>query len=264
MKDFSHPKTQLNRRTQDDSEKPQKSLPLLLRIVFLAGGIFLVGVVLFNLPHYFFQPANTIRIHGNHVLSAKHVNQLLDIDKDNTWFDLDPYILSLNLTKHPWVNKAIVHRTFPLSIDVFLTERVPIAYLKTKSGLFLLGNDCLVLKVLSPENGWDLPVIVNNQLKGIKIRDKLSKASLSNVLKLVELLKTDKTLPLGAVSEIHMSDPFNIELITMPYGIKIKMGYENFEQKLNKLHYFTPKFKELNKKIKYLDLRYHQGVVVKR
>jgi len=263
MKDYSLPKNQLKKMDQDDSEEKLKKLPLLLRSVFLFGGIFLVGMVLFSLPRYFFQPADTIHIHGNHVLSEDLVKRLLDIDKETNWINLDPYLLSLNLTKHAWVDKGIVHRTFPLSIDVFITERVPIAYLKTRKGLFLLGNDCLVLKVLSPDDGWDLPVIVNNNIKDIKVKDKLSKASLSNVLKLIELLKTNKILPLDAVSEINMTDPFNIELITIPQGIKIKLGYENFERKLSKLHYFKPTLKKLNKKIKYLDLRYNQGVVIR-
>ena len=46
------------------------------------------------------------------------------------------------------MGKAIVHRSLPLTIDVHVTEKVPVAFLKTTDKLFLLSEDFLVLKKL--------------------------------------------------------------------------------------------------------------------
>lgn len=202
-------------------------------------------------------------IKGNQILSEKVIRQYLNLDEGGSWFRLDPYQLSVQLRRHPWIETALVHRSPPLTLNVNVTERVPIAFLKTADKLFLLGNDYLVLERLQLSKSWDLPIIVNRSLKNIVPGAKLQPREMKRAFQLVALLKKEKTLPLDAVSEIIITDPFNIILISSPDGIRIKFGFENFRKKLAALSQLMQLISKNKKRIAYIDLRTIRGAVIK-
>ncbi len=266
MKDFILPKEQKTetRSSLADKKKPGLKLSLLISNFFLIGGVVLIGIVCISIPKFLFSPPENLTIYGNDILTRETIINNLNIGQDESWSSLDPYILSLRLKEHPWIENVVVHRSIPLGIDVHITERVPIAYLKTKNDLFLLGKDYLVLKTLASTKVWDLPIIVDANLKDIKAGDTLSRTPLSKAFSLIELLKNNMVLPLNAVSEIIITDPFNYQLVTIPKGVRIKLGYRDFEKKLVRLGYAMPKIASWNNNVRYLDLRYSSGVVVKK
>jgi hypothetical protein len=238
-------------------------LPFMTRYFFLAGAVVLSVMLVYHLVGYLNRSPENIRVFGNRILTTDDLVQQLRIQESQSWLSIDPYRLSLQLKQHCWVDKAMVHRSFPLSIDVYVVERVPMAYLKTADDLLLLGSDRLVLKTL-PGGIWDLPIIVNQRLKAVAPGTLLAEASLIRALHLMSLLEKDPVLPLTAVSEIDITDPFNTELVTMPYGIRLKMGFEDFERKLAAIKIALPYFADVVGNIDYLDLRTVRGVVLKK
>ncbi len=217
-----------------------------------------------QIPDYFRSAPVRLKITGNEVLTRDTVIKYLNIKKDESWFSLDPFLLSLNLKKHSWIDQVMVHRRLPQGIEVRITEKRPVAYLKTRNDLFLLGRDNLALKSLPGVKVWDLPVIVNRKLKDVKPGDVLPRSMFEKTYQLIDLLRKSEVLPLNAVSEIIVSDPLNIQLITIPDGIKIKFGFRNFADKLAALEYAMPKLEQNRKEIQYIDLRSLSGVVIKK
>ena len=215
------------------------------------------------MPGLLSAPPDTLNIHGNRSLSGESIRQSLSLFEGQSWFSLDPYLMSLQLRKHPWIGKALVHRSPPSTIDVHVTEKVPIAFLKTTSELFLLSEDFLVLKKYQPTESWDLPIIVDRNIRHIQPGNKLQPTKLKRAFHLMALLKENKALPLSAVSEIIISDPFNIILVTSPDGIRIIAGFEGFEKKLASLSRVLPEISENSDRIRYIDLRSIRGVTVK-
>ncbi len=257
------------KQNNSDSTQPAKTrktvsdLPFFLRYFFLFCALFLFLKLFFHLPAYLSSPPDTIRINGNQILSEDTVLKYLNLDAEKPWFSLDPYELSVQLRNHPWIERALVHRTPPFTVDVNVTERVPTAFLKTADNLFLLGKDYLVLKRLHLSSSWDLPIIVNHKLKKINQGERLQPRDLKRAFQLISLLKIDKTLPLDAVSEIIVTDPFNIIIISSPDGIRIKFGFENFERKLDSLARLMPQIYKNLKRIEYIDLRSIRGATIK-
>lgn len=257
------------RQIESDSKAPVKSrlrrteLPIFINYFFLVGSLFLLIKILFHLPAFLALPPESIEIQGNQILSTDSVRQYLDLNADTPWFYVDPFEMSVRLRNHPWIEKAIVHRSQPLGVSVDITERVPIAFLKTADNLYLLGRDYRVLKRLQLNGSWDLPIIVNRSLKELGPGDRLPPRDLRRAFQLISLLKKDKTLPLDAVSEIIVTDPFNIILISSPDGIRIKFGFENFEKKLASLSRLMPLVAKNLKRIQYIDLRSIRGAAVK-
>jgi cell division protein FtsQ len=264
MKDFILPRPDSIKPAQQ-TKQPQKGVgqPFILRYFFLVSTILLCLKIAYHLPEQFSSPPDTLNIQGNLVLTSDSIRQYLNLNEQQSWFSLDPYLMSIQLRKHPWIEKALVHRSPPLTVDVHITERVPIAFLKTAKKLFLLGEDYLVLKKFHSSGSWDLPIIVNRSLRNIAPGDKLQPTELKRAFSLMATLKDNRILPLGAISEIHITDPFNIVLVTSPNGLRIIMGFENFEKKLASLSHIMPEISENQTRIKYIDLRNIRGVVVK-
>jgi len=256
---------------QDSSDPVQQakiplsrnSQPFILRYFFLVCAILLFLQIGYHIPGLFSSAPDTLNIHGNRILSKDTIRQYLNLTEGQSWFSLDPYFLSLQLRKQPWVGKALVHRSLPLTIDVHITEKVPVAFLKTADELFLLGDDYLVLEMFQSSGPWDLPIIVDRNLKDVNPGDKLQPTKLKRAYHLMDLLKENKILPLGAISEIIISDPFNIKLVTSPDGIRVIFGFENFERKLASLSHVLLEISKSRDKIQYIDLRNIRGVTVK-
>ena len=79
----------------------------------------------------------------------------------------------------------------------------------------------------------------------------------------MQVLESSEALPLAAVSEIRLTDPLNLTLVTLPEGIRIKLGYSDYEQKLDRLKRALPEIAKRAKRIESIDLRNFQGVALK-
>ncbi len=267
MKNYQPPKKQNTIKTKAaDKSFVKLHLFSILSTVFFFGGIFLFLVILFQVPKYFSKPVDKskIKIYGHEVLSQEIIVGQLNISDQESWFDIDPFVISSRLREHPWIDFALVHKKPDLGLEITITERRPIAYLKTKEKLFFLGSDYLVLNMIPSVRVWDLVIIVNNDLKGIKAGDFLSETELNKPFKLIELLRSNTTLPLNAVSEIIIDDPLNIKLVTIPDGVIVNFGFGDFEEKLTNLYYSLPRLNRERNRLDYIDLRHERGVVIKR
>lgn len=226
----------------------------------------LISLVALSLPDYFAKPVaeSHLSISGNQVLSENEITDYLQLKKLGLWQEVDPYLLSVRLNQHPWIKSASVHKTINHGLSIQVNETSPIAYLRVNHELFLLSEDCRVLS-LKPAEAWkDLPVIINERLDKVTPGVYLPVDQFSNVFKVLSLLKGSSPLPESAISEIDISDPLNTILITIPYGIRIKLGAGFYERKLANLAGALPLLQKERGNIRYIDLRYDKAVVFKR
>jgi cell division septal protein FtsQ len=225
--------------------------------------IALVGYVVSHLPGYYSQPIDPtkITIQGNHILTNDVILSHLQLPKARSWFDTDPFELSQRLAQHSWVDNANIHRRPDLGLTISITEITPLSYLQTLDGLFLLGSDFRVLSMMTSGGRWNLPVIVDKKLSGLKPGALIPKHELQKGIAMIRFLEKSEILPLKNVSEIDISDPLNIQLITIPDAILIKMGSAGFEQKIINLNNSLPRLQKERGNIRYIDLRYDKAVV---
>lgn len=267
MKDYITSKQEdrsLQERAKDRTDRSiHPELPFFVRFFFPFCALLLLLKLLFHVPEYMERPVAVINVHGANVLSAESVRQFLNLDAGIPWFSLDPYALSVQLREHPWIDQALVHRSLPLTLDIHVTEREPIAFLQSADALFLLGSDFRLLRRQQSGQSWDLPIIVDRNLKGVTVGNQVAPRLLRRAFSLVELLKKDRTLPLDAVSEIIITDPFNMIVVSSPNGIRIRFGFEEFERKLACLSRLMPKIAENHARIDYIDLRAIRGGAIK-
>ena len=233
-----------------------------LGLTTLASSLFcLLGFVL--LPSTLLAPISKVKIQGNQILTSIQVAAPLALSEDGTWLGLDSYELSKQVQGLNWVKEARVKKLAGGELWVKITEQRPIAFFRTPKGLYLLSTDFTLLPLKNNPKGWDLPTIQDQRNGNFEVGEKVNSFTLLKSLELMEKLKDSDLLPLGSISEIDISDPLNLTISTLPFGIKIKMGYKDFDQKLDRLKRALPEISKRAKKIHTLDLRNHQGIALK-
>ena len=62
-----------------------------------------------------------------------------------------------------------------------------------------------------------------------------AKRLIAKALELLRIVSQEKVPPLEEISEIHMEKAFGIRCFTKVEGVEVKMGWEDFEEKLKRL-----------------------------
>ena len=255
--------TQIQKNDNNKSENII-SIFVVVRNILAFIGVLILFYVSFQIPNYIYQPINKIEINGNHLISDQTILELLDLDRKQSWFELDPFLLTLRLKELKWIEHATVQKTIPLSVTIQIVEKNPLAVLRTEEQLLLLGKDLHILPYIENNHSWDLPIIVYEKLGLLKVGEKINNVAVHQAIRLMELLESSDALPLSSVSEIHLEEPLNILLVTIPDGIRIKMGYDKYEKKLYRLAASLPIINSTRKEIEYIDLRSNRGTVIKK
>ncbi|MBI5682545.1 MAG: FtsQ-type POTRA domain-containing protein [Deltaproteobacteria bacterium] len=170
--------------------------------------------------------------------------------------------MAVNIRKHPWINTLKIKRRMPDKLVVEIKERVPAAFINMDE-LYLIDESGSVFKRASLEDDLDLPVINAGISKdGVEDNEKVSSLIIDAVL-LIKLLDDREIFGTDDISEIKVDPVYGLTLYTMDSGVRVEMGFDNFQKKLERLDRVL---KELNGTIKYVktvDMNYGKRVVVK-
>lgn len=254
--------------THSPTHKKKETIPLGRLVLKGISTIVLIGIfsaLLYQGGNLVFSSIEQVRVHGNSILSKEKVVQYLELQENNSWWEIDPYQLSLRLKRHLWIESAIVHRNYMRGLDIYITERKPIAYLKLQHRLFLLCKGNLILKWEgTKQSTWDLPIITTNRIKTVTEGETYTDVGISKALSILRKFEGNPILSSASISEINIDDPLNIELVTLPNGIRIKLGDQKLDHKLQNLGLAMPALQKIKKSLQYIDLRHSSGVVIKK
>jgi len=240
-------------------------LPGMGKLALSLAGMALVLMTWGWLPIYLAGDLKEVQVSGNRILSAQALVSRLELGSTQvSWWNLDPYVLGERLLEEPWVEKAEVKKTSSLGLMIQVTERTPVAFVKAQDQLFLMDKDRVLLSLPDKQRFWELPVISDPALDQVREGDRLDSAALSRAFHLMKLLESDPVIPLSSVSEILLSDPLNLRVITLPGGLEFRFGLGDFEEKLKRLHQASGELSRREHRLVYVDLRHPQGLVIKR
>ena len=167
---------------------------------------------------------------------AKLVN--LNYHKDNI-YKLNLKILKKKIETHPWIERVVVKRKLPSTIVISIVEHEAIAIAKiTDSAKLLINKKNKFFKEYDPDENLNLVEITGIEI--VKIGDEyeldktLLKPSIS-LLKKKELISLSKIFADKNIGiTIIVRDTYNSPLIDENKTIQIKLGFDNFQEKLRK------------------------------
>ncbi len=197
-----------------------------------------------------------ITIVGNHHL-PKAVVRCYEKRLKTNIFRLPLRQVQEDLLREPYVKEVFLRRALPDHVYLKIRERRPFARLRTAEGERLIGREGRVLGRVGAKGGASLPLL------HLRKKGNPSTEEVRSALSLLETIK-DFGYPLSSeIGEIELSSRRGLILHPSSGRFEICCGSEDFLQKLVLLKRVVEDLAERKWKVKSIDLRFRDQVVVR-
>jgi len=204
-----------------------------------------------------------ITVRGNQRLAKGEVLAILSgLRGENlVWTDLD--LWRKRLMASPWVRDASLRRSLPSTIDVVVSERLPIGIGRIHADLYLVDERGVVIDQYGPQYAdLDLPIIdgLSAAPKGGGSLTDEGRADLA-----ARVIAAVKAKPSVArrLSQVDVSDLHNASVILSDDPAVIQLGEEQFLARLQAYLDLAPTLRDRVADIDYVDLRFDDRIYVR-
>jgi len=231
--------------------------------VLLVTGVGMVAYLFFGYLYtssYF--KLQEIIVNGEKRLSEIEVLNLARIDVGSNILVIGLREISERIEQHPWIEHAVVKRRLPQRIVIDIIERVPAAKVNFDR-LYLVDEKGVIFKEVGPEDLFDIPVLTWLEPEGLASDEDVSKMLIEKALDVLDDIKKRTVLGVNEVSEINMDPRRGLTLFTAKDATLIKLGFGDYEKKLNNLKKVLADLYTKDEKVEYINLIYDKKVYVK-
>jgi cell division protein FtsQ len=138
------------------------------------------------------------------------------------------------LEAHPWIERVRVRKVFPHKIVIQVEERKPIAIIQLEE-LYYIDTQGEIFTPVGDRDEYNYPYVTGLTRRAFEKDPVEAKHLIDKALEFLRIVNQGKTSPLGEISEIHMEKAFGIHCFTKAEGVEVKMGWEDFEEKVRRL-----------------------------
>ena len=152
-----------------------------------------------------------------------------------------PNLFSVNLKEvvkrlesHPWIEQVRVRKVFPNKILIQIEERKPMAIIQLEE-LYYIDTKGVIFSPVGDRDEYNYPYLTGLTRQVLEKDPVEAKRLIMKALELLRIVDQEKVPPLEEISEIHMEKTFGIQCFTKAEGVEVKMGWEDFGEKLKRL-----------------------------
>jgi cell division protein FtsQ len=227
-------------------------------VLVVAGGFFLVQILLASDQFRI----DSIRVEGNQRLGERTLVALSDVQEGMSTFSLDLDLIGRKIAENPWVMEARVQRIFPRQVSIRIVEREPVAIINL-GYLYYLDTSGAIFKLLDGSDSLDYPVITGFDKAQLELGRHKDRVQLLQVVDLLEDLGSRSKLGLHKISEVHKESGGGLSVYTLEGGVRIRLGSENYKEKLDRLEHIYALLQPKMKMLDYIDLNVDEKVIVR-
>lgn len=203
-----------------------------------------------------------IVVHGNARLSSSDVLGMLTGLQGQSliWTDLASW--RHRLLESPWVKDADLRRSLPSTIEIFVSEREPIGIARTDGRMYLVDESGAIIDEYGPQHAeFDLPIIdglwppptVGGPVDGRRME--LASRVIAAFRAKPEIARR--------VSQIDVRDANDAAVILSGDAARIRLGDEQFLQRLQSYLDVASALRERAADIDYVDVRFDGRIYVR-
>jgi len=184
------------------------------------------------------------------------------------WTDLEAW--RLRLMASPWVREAALRRRLPSTVEVTVSERVPMAIARLNRNLYLVDEGGAVIDAYGPQYAdLDLPIV-----DGLTVAPGEIGATAPDGAPVADEIRAELAArvigSLGAapdlarrLSQVDVSDRYNVALILAGDPAVIHVGHERFLPRLQSYVALAAALRERVPDIEHVDLRFEDRIYVR-
>lgn len=222
--------------------------------LYIAALICLLAVGLFMFTKSDFFMVQEVKIQGLDNVAEEEIVKLLGTVKGQNLLLTDTKALAQRIKLHPLVDVAVVKKKLPVTLEINIQERVPVALILSDNGVVEVDKQGTILRFHETWPKTSSPVVT-----GVVIPDTIGPGQkiVSKRLEKVLLLlgqAPHNMIPLIGEVNINIEEQVFLFLTT---GMEVRLGYnEEYAGKLNLLNelILNEEYKSIEKSIKYIDL----------
>ncbi len=201
-------------------------------------------------------PVKEIVFSGNKHLTDSELKAMMGFRGNESLLSISGEEIKERLLKSPWIKAVSFRKDFPNRFLVRVEEASPSAIIDMKGRSFFADDQGNMLEEIKGEYIPFLPVISGNPYKNRDV--------FFEVMNLVKAMKTMGFVNMKDRIEVAMPNDSRPEDISMRVdGVFIKVGYGEYENKLERLMDLEDEIFRRGIPVDYIDLRFMNKVVVR-
>jgi cell division protein FtsQ len=167
------------------------------------------------------------------------------------------------LESHPWIEHVGVRKVFPNKIMIQIEERKPIAILQLEEPYYI-DTKGVIFSSVGDEGEYDYPFLTGLAREVLDEDPAEAKNLITRGLEILKIAEKEKGSPLDEISEIHMEKNYGIKCFTRTGGVELKMGWDHFEEKLERLSLIWSDLQKRGISVASIDCSDLKRIVVRR
>ena len=233
----------------------------------LVASVFLIGLLGNSYADFLStDQVKTINLFGQRTMSPDRVQSITDAYLGKSLQEINLKNVQDAFLEYPLIRSAKATRHYPHTLDVYLYDILPVAYISTGS-IMTLDDKATLLPL--PDNGmlYNLPIItgIETDLKTAPVRELIPDETVQMLVSFLKILREEHQNIYLDISEVSY-DRRGIKLISATNGTTIYLGNED-EALVNSaiLSEFISSDSDsgIISTYQYIDLRFDQQVIVK-
>ncbi|MBU0728455.1 MAG: FtsQ-type POTRA domain-containing protein, partial [Proteobacteria bacterium] len=210
----------------------KKILKYVLLVVF--GGSVIAGtnhVLYAYFSNSEFFRVTSINIQGGGKISKEEILEASGINIHTNILALDADAVQQKLCRNGWIESVIISKDWPSSLELTVTERVPVAMIEQWGNLYYTDRKGVVFAKVANGEDLDFPVISGLMTNAEAEKDcrlimqSINLAGLKTALSLIDYSRViNSALPRQNISQIHVTatDEIQLFLANKPFPIYLK------------------------------------------
>jgi len=255
------------RRSRVRPARRRRDWKLRWKNAFRAGVVLsLVGYAAYRAAHLVLNAStlsiDRVEVQGNTRLSTGEVLALVDGLRGQNILTARLREWRSRLMASPWVKDAALRKVMPSTVEIVVSERIPVGLGRAGSRLYLVDERGGVIDEYGPQYAdFDLPIIdgLIELVEGGPPTIDGARATLARRL-LADL--SDQPDLARRVSQLDVTDPHNVVVLLDGDGARLYLGNERFADRLHAYLEMAAALRERVPDIDYVDLRFGERVYV--
>lgn len=214
---------------------------LLWKMVRITGSLLLLLCLCFAgyqgyvylLEDSFFQ-VKEVEVRGCKKIPEKTILSLAKIEGMPNLFTLSLKGIAHRVASHPWIDHVTLRKVFPNRVLIQVEERKPIAILQLDEPYYI-DSKGVIFSQVGDRDEYNFPILTGLHKQILDQHPNQAEPLLVKAIEFLKLVQQEPLSPLEEISEIRMGRTFGIQCFTMAEGVEVKMGWDQFEEKLWKL-----------------------------
>jgi len=232
---FLRPRT---RRQERGGEKFQgivkKAIRVAFQLLLLSFFLFVGHWVYVHLLSDSYFRVREVEVEGGRKIPKETLLSLTAMEGMPNLFSVKLKEVVKRLESHPWIEQVRVRKVFPHKIVIQVEERKPMAIIQLEE-LYYIDTRGEIFTPVGDRDEYNYPYVTGLTRRVFEKDPVEAKRLINKALELLRIVSQEKVPPLAEISEIHMEKAFGIHCFTKAEGVEVKMGWEDFEEKLKRL-----------------------------